>query len=224
MTLASSPGKMDLTALKGALKPRPLQSVPAAPAEAVTAEETPVQEVPAPAVAPVEPDAVESAVEGAVEAAVDAAVESPAPAAEPAAETAVKVVPAQEEHSGHVTLYLAKELNQWLGRHHDSTGVSYPGIVLKAITWAHAENRMSEIFAPEESPAPANDLFARATAIIQPARAHAEPETRPLRFRKDHMQVIISLARTWTADNRNAFFVGVLSAYRDDQTKGQESV
>jgi hypothetical protein len=34
------------------------------------------------------------------------------------------------------------------------------------------------------------------------------------------MQVIISLARTWTADNRNAFFVGVLSAYRDDQLGG----
>jgi hypothetical protein len=217
MTLASSPGKMDLSALKGALKPRPLQSAPAA-------EGAPTQEVPAPAATPVAPDAVEGPVEGAVETAVDAAVEGPKPVAEPAAETTVKVVPAEEEHSGHVTLYLPKELNQWLGRHRDSTGVSYPGIVLKAITWAHAENRMSEIFAPEESQTPANDLFARATAIIQPARAHAEPETRPLRFRKDHMQVIISLARTWTADNRNAFFVGVLSAYRDDQTRQQEAV
>jgi hypothetical protein len=128
-----------------------------------------------------------------------------------AATDAPKIEPAEEEHSGHVTLYLPRNLNQWLGEHHDSTAISYPGIVLNAISWAAAENRFGQIFAPDDSPIPANDIFGRAPAT--PKRGLAEPETRPLRFRKDHMRVIISLARTWTADNRNAFFVGVLTAY-----------
>lgn len=127
------------------------------------------------------------------------------------------IQPAEEEHSGHVTLYLPGDLNQWLVQHHDRTGVSYPGIVLNAISWAAAENRFAEIFAPEDSPIPANDIFGRAPVITRPARSTADPETRPVRFRRDHMQVIIGLARTWTADNRNAFFTGVLSAYRDGQ-------
>lgn len=129
----------------------------------------------------------------------------------------VVIEPAQEEHSGHVTLYLAKDLNHWLGEHHDSTGVSYPGIVLNAISWAVAEDRLGQIFAPDGSPIPANDIFRRAPALPRAARVSVEQKTRPVRFRKDHMQVIISLARTWTADNRNAFFVGVLTAYRDQQ-------
>ena len=130
-----------------------------------------------------------------------------------------KIEPVEEEHSGHVTLYLPKDLNQWMAEHHDSTDISYPGIVLNAISWAAAENRFAEIFAPADSPIPANDIFGRAPTIAKPARGSVEPETRPVRFRKDHMKVIISLARTWTADNRNAFFVGVLSAYRGHLTK-----
>jgi hypothetical protein len=211
---------MDLSALKGALKPRVLQPVPDAPAEAAAADEAPVQQAPEAATAPEAPDAVE----GAVETAVDAAVEASAPAAEPPADTAVKIVPVEEEHSGYVTLYLPGDLNHWLAEHHDATGVSYPGIVLNAISWAAGENRLAQIFAPVDSPIPANDIFGRAPAIAKPVRGAVEPETRPIRFRKDHMQVIISLARTWTADNRNAFFVGVLSAYRDDQTQQQETV
>jgi hypothetical protein len=134
--------------------------------------------------------------------------------------TTPQIEPAEEEHSGHVTLYLPKDLNQWLGEHHDSTGVSYPGIILNAISWAAGENRFGQIFAPVDSPIPANDIFGRAPAIPKLARGSVEPETRPLRFRKDHMKVIISLARTWTADNRNAFFVGVLTAYRNQQKQG----
>ncbi|MDF2048883.1 hypothetical protein [Arthrobacter sp. Cr_A7] len=134
--------------------------------------------------------------------------------------TTPQIEPAEEEHSGHVTLYLPKDLNQWLGEHHDNTGVSYPGIVLNAISWAAGEDRFGQIFAPVDSPIPANDIFGRAPAIPKLARGSVEPETRPLRFRKDHMKVIISLARTWTADNRNAFFVGVLTAYRDQQKQG----
>ncbi|WP_240974907.1 hypothetical protein [Crystallibacter degradans] len=131
----------------------------------------------------------------------------------------MNIEPVEEEHSGHVTLYLPKGLNQWLGEHRASTGISYPGIVLNAISWAAGENRFAQIFAPDDSQIPANDIFGRAPVIPRLARGSVEPETRPLRFRKDHMRVIISLARTWTADNRNAFFVGVLTAYRDQQNK-----
>lgn len=229
--LVSSPGKMDLSALgpkdkrlSGLLKPR--EALRPAPDVAETAPE--------PAAVPVSAVAVATTVESAVDAAVDVPLKDDEPASDRVGDAekpavvepapTAKVEPAEEEHSGHVTLYLPKNLNQWLAKHHDSTGISYPGIVLNAITWAHVENQMVRIFAPEDSPIPANDLFARATAIIKPVRGHADPETRPLRFRKDHMQVIISMARTWTADNRNAFFVGVLSAYRDDQTKPQETV
>jgi hypothetical protein len=142
-------------------------------------------------------------------------VDQPAPS--DGATVAPKIEPAEEEHSGHVTLYLPKDLNQWLGEHHDITGISYPGIVLNAISWVAAENRFGQIFAPDDSQIPANDIFGRAPVTPKPARGSVEPETRPLRFRKNHMKVIISLARTWTADNRNAFFVGVLTAYRKEQ-------
>lgn len=127
----------------------------------------------------------------------------------------VAIEPVEEDHSGYVTLYLARELNKWLTEHHDSTGVSYPGIILNAISWAAADNRFAEIFAPDDSPIPANDIFGRAPAVSKLSRGQVDPEARPVRFRKDHMRVIIGLARTWTADNRNAFFVGILSAYRD---------
>jgi hypothetical protein len=225
---------MDLSALGGLKKRTPLQSVPDAP-EAAAVEPEP-ETPPAPAVVEEPaPDAgsTKDAVDDAVAGGVDAAVEAPAeasvadeeqpPAVQPA-ETAVRIKPAEEEHSGHVTLYLPGDLNQWLAGHHDSTGISYPGIVLNAISWAAAGNHLGGIFAPADSPIPADDIFGRAPVITKPARGSNDHETRPIRFRRDHMQVIISLARTWTADNRNAFFVGVLSAYRDDQTKGQESV
>lgn len=236
MSLPSSPGKMDLSALSG-LKRRALQPVPSAPAEVVRAgkdpETTPKtapealgtspapELAPAPAISETSPGQPtteeEPEPDTAATASPEQTVKQPAPAV--AATATSKIEPAEEEHSGHVTLYLPKDLNQWLGEHHDSTEISYPGIVLNAISWAAGENRFGEIFAPVDSPIPSNDIFGRAPAIPKHARGSVEPETRPLRFRKDHMKVIISLARTWTADNRNAFFVGVLTAYRDQQSK-----
>lgn len=203
MSMPSSPGKMDLSAL-GGLKRRTLQPVPDAvePSPAPAEAEVPAEPVEA-SVAAVEPDTADPVEQ-------PAPAEAPTPAAEP-----VVIEPAEEEHSGHVTLYLPRDLNQWLAQHHDQTDVSYPGIVLNAISWAAGEGKLAEIFAPVDSPIPANDIFGRAPAISKPVRSSAEPETRPVRFRRDHMKVIISLARTWTADNRNAFFTGVLSAYRD---------
>ena len=233
MTLASSPGKMDLSALGGLKRRAPLQSVPNAPGEAQDA----APEAPRPAVvdgaASAAADAVEDAVGGGVTAAVEAPAEveadpetvdeATAAAGDQPAPAAVRIEPAEEEHSGHVTLYLPGDLNKWLAEHHDRTGISYPGIVLNAISWAAGGNHLGGIFAPADSPIPADDIFGRAPVITKPARGSNDHETRPIRFRRDHMQVIISLARTWTADNRNAFFVGVLSAYRDDQTQQQES-
>lgn len=203
---------MDLSPLSG-LKKRVLQPVPDSLVSAPVAPQQQVSEA-APAVAGVsdtsrkpEPDTAEVAPAAEYGDQLASAVVTPVSAS-------AKIKPTEEEHSGHVTLYLPKDLNQWLGKHHDSTGISYPGIVLNAISWAAAENRFGQIFAPDDSPIPANDIFGRAPAIPKPVRGSIEPETRPLRFRKDHMRVIISLARTWTADNRNAFFVGVLTAYR----------
>lgn len=132
----------------------------------------------------------------------------------------MKIEPADENHSGHVTLYLPKDLNQWLAEHHDSSGIPFPGIVLNAISWAVTENRLTQIFASDDSPIPAHDIFGWPLALPKTARG-VEPETRQMRFRKDRMQVIISLAHTYTADNRNAFFVNVLTAYRDHQIRGQ---
>jgi hypothetical protein len=231
MSLPSSPGKMDLSALSG-LKRRVLQPVPPASVEEAPVEqfsETTLEptlealEVPSVGVAASEPapevaDPVEAPASNTAAAASPVqAVDRPAPAVDVTAPA--KIEPAEEEHSGHVTLYLPKDLNQWLGEHHDSTGISYPGIVLNAISWVAAENRFGQVFAPDDSQIPANDIFGRAPAIPKLARGSVDPETRPLRFRKDHMRVIISLARTWTADNRNAFFVGVLTAYRGHQNK-----
>ena len=235
MSLPSSPGKMDLSALSG-LKRRVLQPVPSPPAELVPAEQVPASgperalEVPdtspasLPALQPETADAPagephtdrKPEMDPLGGTSAEPSLDQPAPAAA-VAKAAPKIDPAEEEHSGHVTLYLPKDLNQWLGEHHDTTEISYPGIVLNAISWAAAENRFGQIFAPADSPIPANDIFGRAPAMAKPARGLVEPETRPLRFRRDHMKVIISLARTWTADNRNAFFVGVLTAYRDHQ-------
>lgn len=231
MSLPSSPGKMDLSALSG-LKRRVLQPVPPTAVEEAPVEQFPEmtpESPPEPLVAPsARVAASQPAPEGADPAKAPASntaaaaspvqgVDRPAPAVDVTARA--KIEPAEEEHSGHVTLYLPKDLNQWLGEHHDSTGISYPGIVLNAISWAAAENRFGQVFAPEDSQIPANDIFGRAPAIPKLLRGSVEPETRPLRFRKDHMRVIISLARTWTADNRNAFFVGVLTAYRGHQNK-----
>lgn len=228
MSLPSSPGKMDLSALSG-LKRRVLQPVPPASVEEAPVEEfpettpEPAFEAPSVRIAASEP-AFEAADPAEAPLPDTAAAALPVEAVERSA-TAVdvtppaKIEPAEEEHSGHVTLYLPKDLNQWLGEHHDSTGISYPGIVLNAISWVAAENRFGRVFAPDDSQIPANDIFGRAPAIPKLARGSVEPETRPLRFRKDHMRVIISLARTWTADNRNAFFVGVLTAYRGHQNK-----
>lgn len=227
---------MDLSALSG-LKKRVLQSVPSAPPEVTPAERVPettlepapeapeTSSAPKPAPAPATPDtpagepttAEEPEPDTLVAASPVQSVGQPGPAVP--AMAAPKIEPAEEEHSGHVTLYLPKDLNQWLGEHHDSTRISYPGIVLNAISWAAGENRFGQIFAPVDSPIPANDIFGRAPALPKLARGSVEPATRPLRFRKDHMKVIISLAHTWTAGNRNAFFVGVLTAYRNEQNK-----
>lgn len=225
---------MDLSALSG-LKRRVLQPVPSAPTEMVPADQVPAA-APEPAVESTE----SSPTMGLVPAKPAPPTKGPSRVEEPESETgaaaptvqsvdqaapsdgatvARKIEPAEEEHSGHVTLYLPKDLNQWLGEHHDTTGISYPGIVLNAISWVAAENRFGQIFAPDDSLIPANDIFGRAPATPKLARGSVEPETRPLRFRKNHMKVIISLARTWTADNRNAFFVGVLTAYRKAQNK-----
>lgn len=231
MSLPSSPGKMDLSALSG-LKRRVLQPVPSTPTEVAPADQVPAttpepaaestesspaqDPVPAKPAPPTgEPSTVEELESETAAAAPVQSVDQPAPS--DGATVAPKIEPAEEEHSGHVTLYLPKDLNQWLGEHHDITGISYPGIVLNAISWGAAENRFGQIFAPDDSQIPANDIFGRAPATPKPARGSVEPETRPLRFRKNHMKVIISLARTWTADNRNAFFVGVLTAYRKEQ-------
>lgn len=230
MSLPSSPGKMDLSALSG-LKRRVLQHVPPASVEEAPDEqfpeitpesalgvEAPSERVAAAEPAPVVEDPTEAPSSNTAPVALPVLpVDRPATAVDVTAQA--KIEPVEEEHSGHVTLYLPKDLNQWLGEHHDSTGISYPGIVLNAISWVAAENRFGEVFAPDDSQIPANDIFGRAPAIPKLARGSVEPETRPLRFRKDHMRVIISLARTWTADNRNAFFVGVLNAYRGHQNK-----
>lgn len=234
MSMPSSPGKMDLSALSG-LKRRVLQSVPSAPAEVTPAEQgpettpEPVLEAPKtfPASEPApeisdspagEPDKAE---EPEPDTATVSPVESVDQSAQGVAATAASTIePVEEEHSGHVTLYLPKDLNLWMGEYHDGTAISYPGIVLNAISWAAGESKFSQIFAPDDSPIPANDIFGRAPGILKPARGSVDQETRPLRFRRDHMKVIISLARTWTADNRNAFFVGVLTAYRNHQNEG----
>ncbi|MFE4835285.1 hypothetical protein ACFRAU_11475 [Arthrobacter sp. NPDC056691] len=228
---------MDLSALSG-LKKRVLQSVPSTPVEAVPAErasETVLEPEQQAVAGTQDARTAESATGGQSgadpESAADDAIAAPerlegqgahepAERAKPTVISPEKIQPAAEEHSGHVTLYLPKDLNRWLGEHHDSTDISYPGIVLNAISWAAGENRLGDIFAPKDSPIPANDIFGRAPAVSKHARGSIEPETRPLRFRRDHMRVIISLARTWTADNRNAFFVGVLTAYRNHQNMG----
>ena len=206
-SLPSSPGKMDLSAL-GGLKKRTLQPVPDAPEPQPAPEDVPVVEEPQTTLEL--PDAAEAAISVPdAEAGAGERVSQSAPAA-----AQVKIEPAQEEHSGHVTLYLPRELNQWLAKHHDQTKVSYPGIILNAISWAAVENRFAEIFAPVDSPIPAYDIFGRAPLSVRQPKGPMSPETRPVRIHRDHMKIIISLARTWTADNRNAFFTGVLSAYR----------
>jgi len=230
VSMPSSPGKMDLSALSG-LKRRVLQPVPSAPPEVASSEQIPEtsQEAAPEATeiypAPEDPGAPSGETDTVEESESDIGAASPVqsmdqPVPTVAVMAPAKIEPAEEEHSGHVTLYLPKDLNQWLGEHHDSTGISYPGIVLNAISWAaSAENQFGRIFAPDDSTIPANDIFGRAPLTRKLAHGSVEPETRPLRFRKDHMRVIISLARTWTAGNRNAFFVGVLTAYRNQQNE-----
>jgi hypothetical protein len=132
--------------------------------------------------------------------------------------TPSSVETSEAEHSGNVTLYLPKDLSRWLTDHHDASHVSYPEFVLDTISWATVGNRLSEIFSPEGSAIPVNDLFGRGSVRSKPVSGSTGTETRRIRFRKDHMKVIIGLARTWTADNRNALFVGVLKAYRDHET------
>ena len=134
-------------------------------------------------------------------------------------DASVSILPAEEEHSGHVTLYLPKDLNQWLRDFHDCSRLSYPDIVLNAISWAASEKQFSGIFAPENRTVPANDIFGRAPTLPKKPESSGTHSTRPVRFRKEHMRRIISLARPWTGDNRNAFFSGVLAAYRDHQIR-----
>lgn len=139
----------------------------------------------------------------------------PAPG-RPAAQltTPTSVETSDVEHSGNVTLYLPKDLSRWLTDHHDASRISYPEFVLNTISWATTRDRLSEIFPPESSAIPVNDIFGRPVRF-KPVRNLNGTDTRTVRFRQEHMKVIIGLARTWTADNRNAFFVGVLEAYRD---------
>lgn len=118
------------------------------------------------------------------------------------------------EHSGNVTLYLPKDLSRWMTEQHKTSRLSYPALVLNAISWAVEADRLSEIFSSDETMTPVGDLFGRAVGRNKQPSGSAGAETRSVRFRKDHMRVIIGLAGTWTAGNRNAFFVGVLSAYR----------
>lgn len=136
----------------------------------------------------------------------------------------VGVEPADEDHSGHVTLYLPKDLNGWLRSVHDESRLSYPDIVLNAISWAATEDQFGRIFAPQYITVPANDIFGRSPALAKRSEGSRGQSTRPVRFRKEHMKVIVGLARTWAADNRNAFFVGVLSAYREHLKNGVERV
>lgn len=131
--------------------------------------------------------------------------------------TLAPVATPEAEHSGHVTLYLPSDLSRWLTDHPDLSQMSYPGFVLNAIGWAARGDRLSEIFSPESSAIPVNDIFGRASIKPKSVRDSNGAETRPIKFRKDHMKVNIGLARTWTADNRNAFFVGILTAYRDHE-------
>ena len=131
----------------------------------------------------------------------------------------VTTMPTEEEHSGNVTLYLPKDLNQWLRDFHDSSLLSYPDIVLNAISWAASKEQFSGIFAPENSTLPVNDIFGRAPMLPKKPDSSGPHSTRPMRFRKEHMRRIMSLARPWTGDNRNAFFIGVLTAYKDHQIR-----
>lgn len=123
------------------------------------------------------------------------------------------------EHSGNVTLYLPKDLSRWLTDHHDASRISYPEIVLNAISWAAAGDGLSEIFSSYGNGIRANDLLGRVPVPSTPVRGSNGRQTRKVQFREDHMRVIIGLARIWTGDNRNAFFVGVLAAYRDDKIR-----
>lgn len=132
--------------------------------------------------------------------------------------TLASVESSEAEHSGNVTLYLPKDLSRWLTDQHDASRVSYPEFVLNTISWATAGDQLSEIFSTEGSVIPVNDIFGRAPGRSKRVSGSTGTETRRIRFRKNHMKVIMGLARTWTANNRNAFFVGVLKAYRDHET------
>ena len=134
------------------------------------------------------------------------------------AATFVAVQNFEVEHSGNVTFYLPIDLNRWLTDQHNALGVSYPDLVLNTISWAAKGDRLREIFPPDDSGITDDDLFGRPPVRPKPSADFSGMETRRMRFRKDHMKVIIGLARRWTEDNRNAFFVGVLKAYRDHGT------
>ncbi|GAA3294905.1 hypothetical protein ACFFON_12950 [Arthrobacter citreus] len=134
-------------------------------------------------------------------------------------DSSVSIMPAKEEHSGHVTFYQPKGLNQWLREFHDSSSRSYPNIVLDAISWAWSDDLPSRIFALEDCTVRADDLFGRAPALLRKAKSPGKRSTRPVCFHKNDMQVIMRLAREWTGDNRNMFFIGVLAAYQDHQIR-----
>lgn len=131
----------------------------------------------------------------------------------------VSTMPTEEEHSGNVTLYLPKDLNQWLRDFHDSSLLSYPDIVLNAISWAASEEQFSGIFTRENCTVPVNDIFGRAPMLPKKPDSTGAHSTRRMRFRKEHMRRIMSLAHPWTGDHRNAFFIGVLTAYKDHRIR-----
>ena len=138
-----------------------------------------------------------------------------APVARPVATSPVETDDA--EHSGNVTLYLPKELNRWLAEHRGASGLSYRNIALNAVSWAATGERLEEIFPGDSSAVPANDIFGRPRVPSRPSLEPAEAETRAVNLGKDHVKVIDRLASTWTGGNRNAFLVGILSAYREHE-------
>ena len=76
---------------------------------------------------------------------------------------------------------------------------------------------LSRIFPPKDSTVPTDDIFGRAQALPRKTKNSGQRSTRPVRFQKQNMSVIMSLAGMWAANNRNVFFVEVLTAYRNHQ-------
>ncbi|MEA5457292.1 hypothetical protein SPF06_21455 [Sinomonas sp. JGH33] len=156
--------------------------------------------------------------------AADRPREEPAPAAEPAPSAVqLAAVPdpvepnaptvGEEQHTGNITLRIPTDLMRWLEAHHRESKVSYPNILLNAVSWAHP--RMAELFAQTESPVPEGDLFGRPATIPTLRRGEAEYDTKAMKLRPEHLAVIDGLAAKWTHKNRTQLLTVSLKAYRD---------